>query len=76
MCLPRPRGRHRLASVQVVGGGDGDDIDLRRLQQVVVSAREPRPVDAQAGGGEPLARPALVAGAERHDPGVGVLLKC
>jgi hypothetical protein len=71
--LARTRGRHRLGGVEVVGGGDGDDVDVVRLEQVLVARGEARARHGHAVAGQLLADPRLVPPVQKADLGVRVL---
>ncbi len=40
--LACPRRGHRLRGMEVVRRRDGDDVDVRRLEQILVPRRQPR----------------------------------
>jgi hypothetical protein len=59
----------------VVGRGDGDDVHVGPAQEIAVPRREADTVEADAGIGQPPARAALVACAERDEARPRVLLE-
>ncbi len=71
--LARARGGYRLGGVEVVGGRDGDDVHLVRLEEVLVARGEPRARQGHAVAGQLLEDPRLVPPVEKADLGVRVL---
>ena len=73
--LARARGRHRLAGMQVVRRRDGNDVDVRRRQQIVVTSGDVCVREGDSVLGEVGARTILVARAQPRDGRVRVALK-